>query len=184
MTIQEQKHYLRKEMAQLKRRYTTEELCYFSTRALNLLEQTKLFQKSSCIALYYSIPGEIQTHTFLQKWYREKKLLLPVIIENELELHLYQGKEFLQPGQFNILEPSYCCPEISKKEVDCVIVPGIAFDRQYNRMGRGKGYYDRFLNTISAPKIGLCFHFQLIKKVPTDHFDIKMDYIVTDKEVI
>jgi 5-formyltetrahydrofolate cyclo-ligase len=63
-------------------------------------------------------------------------------------------------------------------------VPGIAFDRKMNRLGRGKGYYDRFLSKISAPKIGICFDFQLLDKIPAESTDIKMDYIVSENELI
>lgn len=185
MDIQEQKQQLRKQIAALKKQFSTEELTILSTRALGLLEETELFRQASCIALYYAIPGEVQTHDFIEKWYKEKKILLPVIIGNDLKLLHYLGKHTLQSGPFGIPEPSpACCPEVSEKEIDCIIVPGIAFDRRQNRMGRGKGYYDRLLNSVTAPKVGVCFHFQLVDFVPTDIFDKKMDYVITDQEII
>ncbi|WP_106828599.1 5-formyltetrahydrofolate cyclo-ligase [Parabacteroides pacaensis] len=185
MDIAEKKQLLREEIFQIKKNYTSEALYLLSTKALQLLEQTEIFQSSSCIALYHAISGEVQTSKFIEKWHPKKRIVLPLIVENDLKLLLYQGKESLQPGKFGILEPSIsCCPQIPETEVECIIIPGIAFDRQHNRMGRGKGYYDRLLNTISAPKIGLCFHFQLVENVPTDFFDKKMDYIVTDEEII
>lgn len=185
MDIQEQKQQLRKEMAALKRQFSAEELVSLSAKVLGLLEETELFRQASCIALYHAIPGEVQTHDFIEKWYKEKKILLPIIIGNDLKLLHYLGKHSLQPGPFGILEPSpSCCPKVSEKEIDCIIVPGIAFDRRHNRMGRGKGYYDRLLNSVTAPKAGVCFHFQLVDRVPTDTFDKKMDYVITDQEII
>lgn len=185
MDIQEKKQQLRKEIAALKKLYTPQELDNLSIRALELLEQTALFRQSACFAFYHAIPGEVQTKDFIEKWYREKKILLPLIVGNDLKLLHYQGKDSLQTGQFGILEPCpSCCPEVTEKEIDCIIVPGIAFDRRHNRMGRGKGYYDRLLNTVAAPKIGLCFHFQLRDEVPVDTFDQPMDYIVTDQEIL
>lgn len=70
------------------------------------------------------------------------------------------------------------------RKVDLIIVPGVAFDRKMNRLGRGRGFYDRFLPAISAPKMGICFDFQLFDQVPSDSNDIKMDYIVSENDLI
>ena len=69
-------------------------------------------------------------------------------------------------------------------KVDLIIIPGVAFDRKKNRMGRGKGYYDRFLSKMKAPKMGICFEFQLFDDIPNDENDVKMDYIVSENELI
>lgn len=184
MPVAEEKQALRNKIALLKKGYSPEELLRLSAEALSRLEGTDLFRNASCVALYHAIPGEVQTAAFIEKWYRKKSLLLPLIVENELKLLLYQGKESLQPGRFGIWEPAPCCPEIDEKEIGCILVPGIAFDRQRNRMGRGKGYYDRLLQTVRAPKIGIGFHFQLFEQVPADTFDKKMDAVVTDREIV
>lgn len=184
MSIREKKQDLRKEISQLKRSYSEKELNSFSFDALNRLEQTNDFIQAKCIALYHAIPGEVQTAAFIEKWYQKKIILLPVIDGNDLRLLPYLGKDQVKAGQFGILEPD-CKTEIyQENEVELIIVPGIAFDRNLNRMGRGKGYYDRLLSTLSARKAGLCFHFQLIAEIPTEAFDRKMDFIVTDKEII
>lgn len=71
-------------------------------------------------------------------------------------------------------------------EVDpkIIIMPGLAFDREGNRLGRGKGFYDRFLSEGKYIKIGICFHDQLVDEVPVDSFDIPVDFIITDKEIL
>ena len=61
-----------------------------------------------------------------------------------------------------------------------IIVPGVAFDLQHNRLGRGRGFYDRLLSSLSAPKVGICFDFQLIDTVPTEPFDRLMDSVVSE----
>lgn len=66
----------------------------------------------------------------------------------------------------------------------CFIVPGVAFDRSGHRLGRGRGYYDRLLSGVSAPKIALAFSFQLLPMLPYESHDIVMDVIVTEKEII
>ena len=71
-----------------------------------------------------------------------------------------------------------------ESEIDLTIVPGVAFDRQHNRLGRGKGFYDRLLSTLDVPKIGICYDFQLKDQIPAEPFDRKMDLIITEKEIL
>ncbi|HQG08910.1 MAG TPA: 5-formyltetrahydrofolate cyclo-ligase, partial [Dysgonamonadaceae bacterium] len=68
--------------------------------------------------------------------------------------------------------------------IDLIIVPGVAFDRKLNRLGRGKGYYDRLLSQLKSPKIGICFDFQLLESIPVEDWDIKMDMIVAQNEIV
>lgn len=171
-------------MASLKRSYKKTTLLDFSEMILKRLEETELFRQASCIALYYSIPGEVQTADFLEKWFDKKQLLLPLVVGDDLRLLPYKGKETLRPGAFGIPEPADQKPTVFESEIDLIIVPGVAFDRQLNRMGRGKGYYDRLLATLQIPKIGICYDFQLQDTVPVEPFDKKMDLIITEKEII
>ena len=142
-------------MASLKRSYTKTTLQDLSAKIMERLEETDLFRQASCIALYHAISGEVQTAGLIEKWYREKKLLLPLIKGNDLQLLLYSGKESLKAGAFGILEPTEDCMAVPENEIDLIIVPGVAFDRQRNRLGRGKGFYDRLLSTLNVPKLSL-----------------------------
>lgn len=184
MDLRQQKQALRKSMANEKKKYGRETLESLSLLALNKLETSGFFRNAHCIAFYHAIPGEVQTDAFIEKWKDKKRILLPTIIGDDLKLVTYTGKESLSTGTFGILEPAKDAPEVPPREVELIVVPGIAFDRTGNRMGRGKGYYDRLLTQISAPKAGLCFDFQLVDKVPTEAFDRPMDLIITDREVI
>lgn len=171
-------------MALQKKKYSVTTLSEFSFAALQIIEQQDVFQKASCIALYHAIPGEVDTTPFIEKWYQQKKILLPIVKGDHLLFSLYTGPDSVKPGPFGILEP---CGEIIpniEKEIELIIVPGIAFDHNLNRLGRGKGYYDRILSDIPAFKIGLCFHFQLFPEIPTEDFDKRMDRIITDKGVV
>ena len=171
-------------MASLKRSYTKTTLQDLSAKIMERLEETDLFRQASCIALYHAISGEVQTAGLIEKWYREKKLLLPLIKGNDLQLLLYSGKESLKAGAFGILEPTEDCVAVPENEIDLIIVPGVAFDRQRNRLGRGKGFYDRLLSTLNVPKIGISYDFQLKDQIPVEPFDRKMDVIITEKEII
>ncbi len=148
------------------------------------LEESLLFQQTSCIALYYALPGEVETESLLEKWYQQKKLVLPLVKGDDLQFQQYLGKDYLQRGAFNIWEPDEKCPIVDLQDIELIIVPGVAFDRSRNRLGRGKGFYDRMLAQLEIPKIGICFDFQLKEEIPADTFDKKMDLIITEKESI
>ncbi len=80
-------------------------------------------------------------------------------------------------GDFNILEPQN---EPYTGDYDLIVVPGVAFDRKGNRIGRGRGYYDRFLcKHLNVKRIGICFDFQLVDEVPTEPNDIRMDEVIS-----
>lgn len=184
MDIRQRKQILRKCITEQKNAYSRETLDELSSQAMVRLEKCDFFKKAHCIALYHAIPGEVQTHTFIEKWKEKKRILLPVIIGDTLKLKVYAGIESLTAGSFGILEPDRNAPGVHPREVELIVIPGLAFDRKGNRMGRGKGYYDRMLTEITATKIGLCFDFQLVDEVPTESFDQTMDVIVTDHELI
>ena len=105
---------------------------------------------------------------------------MPVVNGEELELKIYSGKESMQKGDFNIDEP---VGEVFDDliSIDAAIIPGVSFDRHGNRLGRGKGYYDRFLKKLNTFKIGVCFGFQLSDEIPHDEYDVVMDEVWTEE---
>ena len=82
------------------------------------------------------------------------------------------------------MEPTDDGTVIPDDDIDMIVVPGIAFDRNRNRLGRGKGYYDRLLSDLKASAVGLCFDFQLKDQIPVEPFDKKVDLVITEKEII
>ena len=123
---------------------------------------------------------EVQTHSFIEKWSRTKRIVLPVVVGDVLELRLYTGPDDLATGAYGIAEP-IGEPFTDYAAIGLVVVPGVAFDAEGHRLGRGKGYYDKLLPLIAAPKIGICFPFQLIEEVPAEPFDIRMDAVISGK---
>jgi 5-formyltetrahydrofolate cyclo-ligase len=85
----------------------------------------------------------------------------------------------LLPGKFGVLEPPTEAPGVSAHEVDLVLVPGMAFDKECYRLGRGRGFYDRWLLALSGLKLGLGFDHQLIDRVPRETHDVKLDGVIT-----
>ena len=108
-----------------------------------------------------------------------KTVVLPrVVSDTDMELHRYTGQQDLQAGAYGILEPT---GELfaNYDDIDVAIVPGMAFDAEGHRLGRGKGYYDRFLSRVNnVYKIGLCFSWQMVDNVPCDDHDVVMDEVI------
>ncbi|MGA2855030.1 MAG: 5-formyltetrahydrofolate cyclo-ligase, partial [Verrucomicrobiota bacterium] len=85
----------------------------------------------------------------------------------------------ISTGKFGIREPVANCPEIPPEKFDLILVPGVAFDWNGNRLGRGQGFYDRLLNKIRGVKCGVGYDFQLIEKVPAEQHDARVNFVVT-----
>ncbi len=177
--MNEQKKQARERMAQEKRRHGKAERAAKSVALLGQLERHPRFVAAHTVLLYYSLPDEVQTQAFVEKWHRQKCILLPVVRGERLELRPYAGKERLQTGAFRIEEPvgeAFTAYEA----IDLAIVPGVSFDREGHRLGRGKGYYDRLLPLLSSYKIGICYGFQVSDRLPAEPFDCMMDEVWTE----
>lgn len=171
------KKELRAHIKTLKKQRSKEELQEQSKLILNKLENNKSFIEAEIVMLYSSLPDEVQTHDFLEKWRNQKRIILPTVVGDDIiPVELKENTDFAI-GDFNILEPQN---EEYKGGYDLIVVPGVAFDKNGNRIGRGKGYYDRFLcKHLDVNRIGICFDFQYVDEVPTEDNDIRMNEIVT-----
>lgn len=167
-------------MAALKATYRDAgQLTTLSAEVLTKLEASPRFQQAQVVMLYYSLPDEVQTHHFVEHWAQSKRIILPVVVGDDLVLRSYHGRHELVKGAYGIEEPTGP-PFLQLEQIECIVVPGVAFDSQGNRLGRGKGYYDRLLPRLpQAYKIGLCFPFQRVEQVPTEPFDIRMDEVIS-----
>jgi 5-formyltetrahydrofolate cyclo-ligase len=87
-------------------------------------------------------------------------------------------------GKFSVREPASGCAEIPLDNFDLVLVPGMAFDLHGNRLGRGRGFYDRLLQTVSGVKCGVCLDLQLLESVPTEPHDSRVDFILTPNQCV
>lgn len=179
------KKELRRYIREQKRHFTPQQLGEMSLCIMSSVLTHPRVQEADTILMYHSLPDEVDTHSALdQLLAMGKKVLLPkVVSDTEMTIHEYTGQDSLQPSEpYGILEPT--TPEFSI--VNCqlsivIVVPGMAFDKHGHRLGRGKGYYDRFLSRIpNIYKIGVCFPFQLIDKVPFEPTDILVDEVLAD----
>ena len=171
------KKTLRAEIKVLKKQHTKEQLLEQSEKILAQLEQHPDFVKAERVMLYNALPDEVQTQAFLEKWHLKKQIILPTVVGDDIIPVAYEKDTDFAVGDFNILEPQN---EPYKGDFDLIVVPGVAFDRKDNRLGRGRGYYDRFLcQHLSVKRIGICFDFQLVDEIPTEPFDIRMDEVIS-----
>lgn len=174
------KSELRQQMKVLKRQFTSNQLHEQSLALVNKVLNHPRVNAAKTILLYYSMPDEVDTHNLVDLLREQgKTVLLPVTLAHELEIRRYEGPKSLQEGwAFRIMEPTGAV-FTQLHTIDLVIVPGMGFDPQGNRLGRGKGYYDRFLRLVpQAYKLGLCFDFQKVASVPTEDTDVRMDEII------
>ncbi len=190
---------LRQQIRQTKRQFSPQQLKELSLPIIARL-RPRLAQAATVYA-YYSLPDEVCTHTLVDDLAAEgKTVLLPKVTgPHTMEWHRYTSRANLVAGAYGIAEPdsgladriqvsSNCQLSIvncqfsilnSQFKAPIILVPGIAFDPQGHRLGRGKGYYDRFLAAHpDIYKIGVCFDFQKVPEVPVDEFDIPVDEVV------
>jgi len=142
------------------------------------------FLSSSSILFYASKEGEVDTLNAISKSMKMgKRVIVPVVKGDRLLLSYISSTKDLSPGTYHIPEPKKLMPA-KPKDVELAIVPGIAFDKTGNRLGRGYAYFDKLLKVLHAPKIALAFDFQIVGSIPSEKHDIPVDKIITENEVI
>lgn len=185
MIIQEKK-ILRKQISSVKKLIPLEEKIRRSDAVMERLLEHPEYKKSKKILFYWSMDDEVFTkQTVIQAYDEGKEVYLPVVEGDNLRIRLFEGAAAMVAGEsFAIPEPSDDSPEVFIDDIDLVVVPGVAFDAQCSRMGRGKGYYDRLLSAATKEgrpyTIGVCFDFQLVPKVPVEECDKPLDCVISE----
>ncbi len=158
-----------------------------SLRIYRRLIDMPAYQLARCIACYVSIKNEVDTRTVIEKTMGSgKQVGVPVTRKDgDMDFQAIAGLSDLRPVHYGLREP-VADPQmvLLPHTIDLILVPGIAFDRRGHRIGSGGGYYDRFLVRTEAVRIGLSYGFQIIDRVPAEPYDVKMDLIITEDEVI
>jgi len=181
------KNYLRNKFL-LKRKKKHLSAQKFNFGLIFSLIRKHFLNKKIIIGGYYPSNYEVNVLNFLEEASKKKfTIALPIVESSTLmRFKLWKIKKPLYVSKFGTLEP-----ENKKKEVtpDLIIVPLVAFDDQLNRIGYGKGYYDRILRKIKKVKkkavfLGMAYNFQKYKNIPTNKYDFKLDYIFTEQGII
>lgn len=146
------------------------------------LEQTAAFLMSDNILMYHSLPDELSTIEFIERWHSRKHFYLPRVNGVNLEILPFDCSR-LHLGAFNIEEPDGN-DTVDISHIELIVVPGIAYDANGNRVGRGKGYYDRLLAESQATKVGIGYDFQFVDGIDTDPHDVAVDIVITDRRLL
>jgi 5-formyltetrahydrofolate cyclo-ligase len=146
------------------------------------------FRRARAVCFFVGMDEEVNTLPMIEKTMAMgKRVLVPQVNLENKELRLFEVRDLrrdLRPGVLGILEPDPASAVPAKAEdADCVVVPGLAFDKMKRRLGRGAGFYDRFLSGLDkrAFKVGLAFSFQVFPEIPHEEHDHDLDEVLTEK---
>jgi 5-formyltetrahydrofolate cyclo-ligase len=183
------KEHLRRKLQKCLLEMTEEQRSQKSRKACRNLVSTPQFQNASVIMIYLSLPHEVDTsEAILHAWQHGKMVGVPKVS--------WQQRHMI-PVQINSLETGFSTEvaglrnpvtgvPVPIKEIDLVVAPALAFDREGNRLGRGGSYYDRFFanEELKAPRCGFAFAEQLVDSIPVTRSDKPVDFLVTDERII
>ncbi len=174
----DEKKALRLEVKQLKEQLSEVNRLRKSALVWQQIEALPRFTQAKSVLMYWSMPDEVATHDVIKRWHKEKNFILPVVDGERLRLVAFDDELSLRRNAtMNLYEPQgddYPSPQ----NIELAIIPGMAFDRNNHRLGRGKGYYDQLLPLLHVYKIGVGFDFQLFDSIPYDEHDVPMDEVI------
>ncbi|MFH1784930.1 MAG: 5-formyltetrahydrofolate cyclo-ligase [Candidatus Micrarchaeota archaeon] len=176
------KDELRKEILEKRSSLSKDEVITLSISiAKNLFEQ-KEFTDAKVVGFYLPKGNEVDTRKMIEYALEKKKEIVVPVTDSEVKFYKFISFDDLIPGKFNVLEPKTRI--LPSKEPDLIITPGVCFGLCMHRVGYGKGYYDVHLSKSKAYRIGICYDFQVVEKLPTHAHDQKMNCIITEKRII
>lgn len=152
-----------------------------ASAVFDMLERTAAFMMAEHILMYNSLPDELSTREFIDKWHSRKHFYLPRVNGVNLDILPYD-RSAMHLGAFHIEEPDGD-NLIDASAMDMIVVPGMAYDRAGNRLGRGKGFYDRLLADARAVTVGVAYDFQLVDEVPASEHDVPVHYVITPRGI-
>ena len=166
-----------------------------SELVLERLETISEFQTAQHIFVYLGIGSEVQTRAIVQHLLNaaDRSCYIPYCVGDSLRIFQLSDWQQLEPKSFGVLEPKdeqiksvTTDGSLPIESIELALIPGVAFDRELNRIGYGRGYFDRFLRDRipDAHRIGLAFDEQIVDRLPTDEFDVPMHRIVTESKTI
>lgn len=179
------KQTLRKQLREKRRLLDKESHQQLSARIAHTVIASSYFQNSHKIASYLPHDAEVDTQLIIEAlWQQQKQCFLPIVDlpTSTLSFALYPQHCKLTQNCYGILEPVNT-PKLTARELDLIIAPLVGFDKQGNRLGMGKGFYDRTLANCNDSKpvfVGLAFSFQKLEALPNEQHDAKLDFIVTE----
>lgn len=149
------------------------------------------YAAAKTVMFYVDVRDEVRTRQALPTAIQgDKRIVIPFCVDGELELFHLESMDELSVGMYKILEPRAELRDVASKrlqpqDLDLIMVPGVAFDKNGGRTGHGKGYYDKLLQHArsNSPLVALAFECQMFPEIPVQHHDIYMDKVVTESAV-
>lgn len=184
-----EKNKIRKEIFQKRQEISEEEVKILSKRVFfNIKKYLMDIEKEMTdLYAYFSCNHEVDTREFLYEWFSEKKqIALPRVRSDGYSMDFYYINSLteVEEGYKGIFEPKKSCIKADKDKNKIILVPGVGFDRQGNRVGYGKGFYDRYLRKNNFQKIiGIAFEFQIFDSIEYNENDIPLDAVITEKQI-
>jgi len=183
----ESKSKIRKRILNVRNNMSKEDVKKNSNAIMDKITSLDIYKQSKVVFIYMDFKNEVITSNLIKRMLSEKKrVVIPytdsintVLIPSEIT-----KESDLKQNSFGYFEPKSILP-VNIEEIDLVIVPGVVFDKNLNRIGFGKGYYDKILNRLkpSAKKVALAHDFQVLEDIPAEEHDVKMDMIITEKNI-
>ncbi len=166
----------------LEKRQTHQNHAADSAKVIQQIENLEAIQNKNVFLFYYPHKNEVDLRPLIEKLlYHGKTVLLPKTTEDTIIPIQITSLNDLKKGKFSIPEPEG--KPFPKEKIQVVFIPGVAFDKNGNRIGYGKGYYDRFLQDINPLKIGVAYDFQVLDHIPAEKHDQRVDYIITPTKI-
>ncbi|MDO8480723.1 MAG: 5-formyltetrahydrofolate cyclo-ligase [Nanoarchaeota archaeon] len=173
------KDALRKEFLRLRNALTGKEAKAANRLVIRRLKADPAFKKAKQVLIYVSRGKEIGTHDLIKEISKEKEVYVPRVKGKTLQCVRFSSFEHLVKGEFGVLEPTKG-KVVEVADIDLVVLPGLAFDKEGYRLGYGWGYFDTLLKGYQGRKVALAYSFQLVDSLPHDEWDVKVDEVITD----
>lgn len=180
------KNEVRQLIKAYRQKLTDEDVKIQSRLIIDRLKKSDIYKTSENVFLYISYNREVDTYMLLSQCFMDgKKVYAPkVLSKTDMEFYCIQNEHDLVSGYMGIMEPSDSCEKANTRD-GLFIMPGLAFDYDFHRIGYGGGFYDRYLSEDNTfIKAALAFDFQLLESVPYEEHDLKPDYIITQTQFI
>ncbi len=181
------KGHLRKIMLDRRNKLSDEEITAKSKKIMDFVFSLEQFSKAKTVMFYVDAKNEVRTKEAIMKALKlNKRVVVPKVYKHQvLKAIQIKGLDELCLGTFGILEPVHD-QQAFPRDIDLVLVPGVAFDEDGYRLGYGGGYYDNFLPQLRAnvKKVAIAFDIQVLKTVPSEKHDVRMDFIITESKVL
>jgi 5-formyltetrahydrofolate cyclo-ligase len=181
--LKKTKATLRSEIRAISKKNSPEKRAATSVQLCAKLKGQAFFQTAATVLFFAPLPTEVDLWPLLEESFGTEKIVaLPRFdstSQSYIACRVQSLRDEIISGQFSIREPHKNCAEIPSREIDLILVPGIAFDLHGRRLGQGKGFYDRLLTGIRGVKCGIAFDEQIVEKIPIEPHDVRMDFILT-----